>query len=284
MAQVRSWAALAAGSRGEAFTFNPNTPSFTPAPCQAQAKQAPPRHGQFCMLNLSLLSPSSIFHSQPHVDPRVDRHPVCVVGTRDNGKIACVLPVTSFQDTTIERKFPGTTNLLRFQYVPIDHHRATKSHDELPILHLEKGDMAKQSYVHLDQWIEIEVEFLEAFYRGTKCLDLESTNNLQALFRGFISGLIDRPSRGRGGRLSPTDYYNRIYTPESLGVPAGLATEIRAPSPSGQRRKGSGRRTPTPPPQAYPIPNYWYAANTPTYTNPWASTNWRTGNLVTAAA
>ena len=166
----------------------------------------------------------SVYHTQPWMNLGAEGHPVCVVGTKDNGRLSTCCQVTSFNNTPIEVKYPDPNNLMRQQYLSIGHH-LTVPHSGQKLLGLDNGQkMLKQSYVHLDQFFEIETQYLESFYQNSKRLDSQSVGYLQAQFRDFIGGVIPRP-RGRspspkGQNSRPSSPLGlRRFTPTSLGVP-----------------------------------------------------------------
>ncbi|KAK3706760.1 hypothetical protein LTR37_012605 [Vermiconidia calcicola] len=188
-------------------------------------RQSHPPHGLIAMLNNVNVPGNSVFHTQPWMNLGAGGHPVTIVGTKDNGRFSTCCQVTSFGNTPIEVKYPDPNNLMRQQYLSIGHDR-TVPHSGQKLLGLANGKkMLKQSYVHLDQFFEIETQYLESFYQDSKCLDSQSVGYPQAQFRDFIGGVIPRP---RGRSPSPPGQRNsrpssplglRRFTPTSLGVP-----------------------------------------------------------------
>jgi hypothetical protein len=176
------------------------------------------RVGLFAMLRLKNFPEGAFFHDNPWQGAGVDGHPVCVVGTSNNGTLSCCLTVTSFQNTTLERKFPDPADLMRRQYLAIDHSASTTSGTGQ--LTLANGQrMLKQSYLHLDNFIVVETRHLEVWKNNDKFLNVPSTDRLVAQFTDFLEGQIPRPLYARGGGLSPLDMFQGKYTPESLGMP-----------------------------------------------------------------
>ena len=120
--------------------------------------------------------------------------------------------------------------MVRQQYLAIQD-RGTIPHNDVPFLHLADGQrMKSQSYVHLDHFFEIESQYLESFYDGSRCLTRDSVDIVQFQLGRFITGDIPRLHGNRPGRpVSPLEFRN--YTAHDLGLPHCPSSSRRS-SPS----------------------------------------------------
>lgn len=178
---------------------------------------------------------SSELTKQPHVNKRAGGHPTLVwdVYQRHEGgeMIARCLPVTSFgtHGGSIEEKYDGSTSGRSAwkhipRYLPIDHNGETGSKFNVPVLRLIDGrSMAKQSYVHLDHFYEVEARFLlEDKHRGLR-LEYESLCIAAGKLMDFCDGMIYRIrwAPGETAPKSPLDVaYGGCGRPRDLGRPA----------------------------------------------------------------
>ena len=88
--------------------------------------------------------------------------------------------------------------------------------------------MAKQSYVKLDHFFEIETKYLESFRGGSIRLDRQSIDNLTSCFQDLLDGRIASLARSKY-QQSPLWY--RKFTLQQLGVQQPTATTIRTSGP-----------------------------------------------------
>lgn len=108
---------------------------------------------------------------------------------------------------------------MRRQYLAINHGGNTKPHDGTRLVCLKKGSsLAKQNYVNLGTFFEIEAAYLE-FWRGNVCLDDQSITRLENAFVEHLTDVTVRPSRRANAPLSPLDYrMPSVLAPQALGV------------------------------------------------------------------
>ena len=175
-------------------------------------------------------SRSAKLRDQPWVNDHATGHPVMVWDTyytKDGVECARCLPMTSFNKETVEEKYPDAWRH-HVRYVPISQGgEITNSRTKMPTLALaENGAMEQQTYVHLDHFFDIEVEYLQP--RGREAgstvplqLNDDSLNVLVFKLGQFIRGKIWRPAQ-KGKITSPLDWHRTkgpLQDPE-LGTPS----------------------------------------------------------------
>ncbi|KAK3050434.1 hypothetical protein LTR09_008345 [Extremus antarcticus] len=176
--------------------------------------------GMFVWLNRTNIGEASIFWRWS-INQGVDGHPLCVVSTRDSGKISCCVVSTSFRDTIIQEKFRDSNRhekQKRFDtHLAIDHDDGTQPHSQAELLHLKPGrQMAKQSYINMDSFFEVETKYLDTWRSNSCRLDSQSLSYLQSQFSKHL--LAVRPDSDTYENRSPLDHWT--FDPLSLGVPA----------------------------------------------------------------
>lgn len=180
--------------------------------------------GSFVWLTRTNIGQESVFWEWM-INQGVDNHPLCVVSTRDSGKISCCVVSTSFRDTVIQEKFRDSSRheqQKRFDtHLALDHDGTTQPHSQAEMLHLKSGRrMAKQSYINMDSFFEVETKYLEAWRSNSCCLDSQSLSYLQSQFSKHL--LAVRPDSDTYENRSPLDHWT--FDPLSLGVPASAIT------------------------------------------------------------
>lgn len=212
---------------------------------------------------------NSILRQQPHVNDKAERHPMCIVGLKDNNQVACCLQMTSFSSRSIQDKYQNPRNPMRLQYLALQHEK-TDPHNELPVLHLMNGQtMKNQTYVHLDFFFQIETRYLESYCNGAKCLDRQSVDVLEEQFADFVEGRTFRPTWQEPRPKSPLDGLHH-YTAHSLGVPHHSSA-----------RRGSDRSFAARPTFLLPAPGNHAIAITPPSS---PASGWRTNSSVSSAS
>ena len=188
--------------------------------------------GQFALFMIYNARGDQVLSQWPNINCGLDNHPVCIVGTRDYGRIACCLPATSFRNRPIRVRFPGRAEPKRRDYLAVEDRRMVP-HDGLPTLRLADGAvMFKQTYVNTTNFFEVESRSLLPFGDGGKRLDGPSVLVLQEEFRQVLAGNRLRPAESRHWML-PMDFGR--WEPSELGVP-----EFRTHRGFG-RRRGAAR-------------------------------------------
>jgi len=165
------------------------------------------------------LPQDSIVRKQAWVNETATNHPLVIASIKANGNVVC-LPVTSFDGKTVPEKFPRANHIQRLHYLPVNHDNKTTTHNGLPVLQLAHGSFMKQSYIHIDQFFEIEPTNLIEWNMGKTLLSRNSIKQLhhhwRDLFTGFTPCMPGKPGRP----LSPL--HGRRWTCAELGLPSQL--------------------------------------------------------------
>jgi hypothetical protein len=198
-------------------------------------------------------SPSMLLQDQPWVNEHATGHPVVVWDTYKRGDelIARCLPMTSFGGRRVEEKYDSAGAWKHWlEYVPIMQDGVAVASDaNMPSLALADGEtMRLQTYVHLDHFFDIEVEFLHPHCRNARSgrsvhLEDAALSVLVFKFHQFISGETRRP---RAWIRSPLDSYGRYAPVEKLARPE-LGQEARVKADIGReleaaRHEAAGTR------------------------------------------
>lgn len=143
------------------------------------------------------------------------RHPALIwdLYTDENDeKIARCLQMTSFDGSTIERKYNKGPNAwkMHVQYVPVQQGPLpTWSPTNMPSLKLKNNQsMEKQTYAHIDHYYDIEARFLERYNsRAPKRLTYESLKVVTFKLDQFIHDELYRrlPNGSANEVVSPLD-------------------------------------------------------------------------------
>ena len=88
--------------------------------------------GLFAYWNASRVGSDSIFHQQPWIDNGSANHPVCIIGTTNNGAQATCLQVTSFDEKPLHLKYKDPNNTFRLQHMAIQG-RNTVAPNRMPV-------------------------------------------------------------------------------------------------------------------------------------------------------
>ncbi|KAK6429284.1 hypothetical protein LTR95_014569 [Oleoguttula sp. CCFEE 5521] len=122
--------------------------------------------------------PDSILWKQDHINNKAGNHILMVWDTRvdeySGRKVARCLQLTSFGDherkysadaqkhLTIEQKYTGKSWFYHLQYLAIEHRPMSNVPHNMPVLKFIEEDplLDHQTYVHLDHFLEIDVEHL----------------------------------------------------------------------------------------------------------------------------
>lgn len=115
-----------------------------------------------------------------------------IVGLSSDKKMATVMPITSFSAyTSLQDKYKNASDPVPIfdQYMAIQHGQCTIPHNSSPVLALDGGmNMAKQSYVHVEQFFQIETCSLSAFEsKTTRVLTAGAIQQVQSKLRTVIS-------------------------------------------------------------------------------------------------
>lgn len=165
-------------------------------------------------------SESSLLRQQPWVNQTATNHFVAVWDTymRGDEEIARCLPMTSFKETRVEEKY-HTPNAWKYwlEYVPIlKGGISAASEANMPSLALvDRQEMMRSTYVHLDHFFDIEVRFLNRSH--PVYLENDALSVLVYKFHQFISKR--RPGRPYGRISSPLDRYGDDAPVERLARP-----------------------------------------------------------------
>ncbi|EMC97222.1 hypothetical protein BAUCODRAFT_444334 [Baudoinia panamericana UAMH 10762] len=167
----------------------------------------------------------SIVEKQPHINPEAGNHPVAIVGLKSNNRFANVCLFSSFAGEKFTDKYWNEANVHRRLWHAFYHDDKTEKHNDCEVLRLEGNRrMMKQSWLHIDQFFEIETKYLEVLECNQLRLDKQSIGVVRDRLRKFVSasGELPYPPRAKAQRwdgqlidiVSPVDIEDNVDFPK----------------------------------------------------------------------